>query len=103
MIVEITPDQVAERLRNQEPPIIVDVREPAEWAAGHIKGSKHIPIGQLFLRAAELDASREMIVVCRSGNRSRLACELLNGKGFKTANMIGGLIHWPDPELLTAE
>lgn len=102
LIKEITPEEVAERLRNREALTIIDVREPAEWAAGHIQGSLHIPLGHLFLRLDELEPSREIIVVCRSGNRSGLACELLTARGYKACNMVGGLLNWPDPQLLTA-
>lgn len=76
--------------------MIVDVREPNEWSAGHIAGAKHIPLGQLIERQHELDPKRETIVVCRSGNRSGLACELLAEKGFDVVNMTGGLNAWTD-------
>ena len=102
IVKEITPEEVARRLRSGEAVTVVDVREPAEWAAGHIRGSLHIPLGHLFLRLNELDERREIIVVCRSGNRSGLACEMLAARGYKAVNMAGGLLRWPDPELLTA-
>jgi rhodanese-related sulfurtransferase len=76
--------------------MILDVREPAEWSAGHIAGAKHIMLGQLLERQQELDPKRETIVVCRSGNRSGLACELLQERGFNVVNMTGGLSSWTD-------
>ncbi|GIP40832.1 rhodanese-like domain-containing protein [Paenibacillus sp. J31TS4] len=91
---EISPDELAERLASGEALFIVDVREPQEWAAGHLSGSLHIPLGQLPQRAGELDREREIILVCRSGNRSGLACELLGEQGFRTVNMTGGLLAW---------
>lgn len=48
------------------------------------------------MRLNELDPVRETIVICRSGNRSGMACELLNDKGFKVINMTGGLLAWTD-------
>ena len=91
-----TPEEVAHRLNNGEKLSLLDVREPEEWAAGHVAGSKHIPLGQLFERLDELDPSQETIVICRSGNRSGLACELLSEKGFHVVNMTGGLNAWTD-------
>ncbi|WP_080837409.1 rhodanese-like domain-containing protein [Cohnella massiliensis] len=91
-----TPQEVAARLNSGEKLNMLDVREPEEWAAGHVAGSKHIPLGQLSERLHELDPSQETIVICRSGNRSGLACELLSEKGFNVVNMTGGLNAWTD-------
>ncbi|GGH21869.1 rhodanese-like domain-containing protein [Paenibacillus segetis] len=93
---EISTSELASRLKNGESPIIVDVREPAEWVEGHIAGAKHIPLGQLIERMDELDKNQEMIIVCRSGGRSGLACELLSENGFDVVNMTGGLMSWTD-------
>ncbi|TYP70035.1 rhodanese-like domain-containing protein [Paenibacillus methanolicus] len=73
---------------------IVDVREIAEWEDGHIEGSISIPLGELSRRHAELDGGRETLVVCRSGNRSGLACELLESLGYDVINLTGGLLQW---------
>lgn len=91
-----TPQEVAARLNDGEKLDMLDVREPSEWAEGHVAGSKHIPLGQLSGRMRELDPSQEIIVICRSGNRSGLACELLGEKGFNVVNMTGGLNAWTD-------
>ncbi|MDQ0089122.1 rhodanese-related sulfurtransferase [Paenibacillus anaericanus] len=93
---EITPTELSNRLNIGEAPVIIDVREPAEWAEGHIAGAKHIPLGQLTGRLDELDKDIEMIIVCRSGGRSGLACELLSEHGFDVVNMTGGLMSWND-------
>lgn len=93
---EITPQQVAERLKNGEAPTLLDVREPAEWVEGHVIGAKHIPLGQLLMRIDELDPNGETIVMCLSGGRSGLACELLSEKGYNVVNMMGGLSAWTD-------
>lgn len=93
---EITPQQVAERLKNGEAPTLLDVREPAEWVEGHVIGAKHIPLGQLLMRIDELDPNAETIVMCLSGGRSGLACELLSEKGYNVVNMTGGLGAWTD-------
>lgn len=91
-----TPQEVATRLNHCEKLNVLDVREPEEWAAGHIEGAKHIPLGQLTERLRELNPNQETIVVCRSGNRSGLACEMLSEKGFNVTNMTGGLNAWTD-------
>ena len=91
---EITPEQLSARLQQGERIRMIDVREPNEWAAGHIAGSSHIPLGQLLERQDELDSQHEIIMVCRSGGRSGLACELLSEKGFDVVNMTGGLLAW---------
>jgi rhodanese-related sulfurtransferase len=93
---EITPQQVVERLKNGEALKLLDVREPAEWIEGHVIGAKHIPLGQLLMRIDELDPNVETIVMCLSGGRSGLACELLSEKGYDVVNMMGGLGAWTD-------
>ncbi|MBO9600516.1 MAG: rhodanese-like domain-containing protein [Cohnella sp.] len=92
----ITPQEVAARLKTGENLFLLDVREPAEWAQGHVAGATHIPLGQLVERRNELDPKRETIVICRSGNRSGLACELLSEQGYRVVNMTGGLNDWTD-------
>ncbi len=91
---EISAQELAERLQSGEVLNIVDVREDMEWEEGHIRGAKHIPLGQLPERCEELDPEQEWFVVCRSGGRSGLACELLSEAGYKVVNMTGGLLAW---------
>ncbi|WP_379152390.1 rhodanese-like domain-containing protein [Paenibacillus sp. sgz5001063] len=93
---EISPQKVAAQLKKGDSMIMLDVREPVEWAEGHIAGAKHIPLGVLLERLHELDPAQETIVMCRSGNRSGLACELLTERGFNVINMTGGLNNWTD-------
>lgn len=91
--VNISPEQV-ESLHKEQELNILDVREVYEFAQGKIPGSVNIPLGFLMQRLNELDKSKEYIVVCRSGNRSSLACQLLSGQGFNVKNMDGGLLSW---------
>jgi rhodanese-related sulfurtransferase len=73
---------------------IVDVREPDEWAAGHIPGAIHIPLGQLMVRQ-QLDPQRPVITVCRSGNRSLVAADQLIASGFRDVQSLsGGMQAW---------
>ena len=95
-IPQITAQDFVE-LRDQQPGRIalLDVREPAEVAAGAIAGSAHIPLGQLKSRAAELNPDRLLVVYCRSGYRSSIATSLLRRSGFRDiANLIGGIEAW---------
>ena len=88
------PFEVKERLKQGDKFTILDVREPDEWASGHIPGAKHIPLGDLEARHGELDKTGETVVVCRSGGRSSAACELLATKGYNVINMPGGMTAW---------
>ena len=63
--------------------VVLDVRSPAEFAAGARPGSLNIPLGELDARAGELDASKPVIVCCASGTRSAMAAAVLARRGFK--------------------
>jgi rhodanese-related sulfurtransferase len=79
------------------PITIVDVREPDEWRGGHIAGAKHIPLGDLPRRATEVDASRPVVTVCRSGRRSLDAVRILQAAGVADVkSMAGGMIAWQE-------
>lgn len=69
---------------------ILDVRTPAEYAEGHLKGSVHIPLDELRGRLGELDKSKPLYVNCRSGLRSYVACRILSQNGFDCYNLSGG-------------
>ena len=78
---------------------IVDVRWPNEWDAGHIEGAVHIPAPDLEERLDELDRSRPMVTVCRSGNRSTAAAGVLTGEGFRAESLDGGMVAWENAGL----
>ena len=74
---------------------ILDVRQPEEWNEVHVPDSTLIPLGELAARAAELPKDQEIVIVCRSGNRSAQARDLLLGAGFtQVTSMAGGLNQW---------
>nr|WP_289038981.1 rhodanese-like domain-containing protein [uncultured Allobacillus sp.] len=74
---------------------LVDVREPAEYAFGHIPSAVSIPFGELEARLDELEKDQEVYVVCRTGNRSDLAAQLLTEKGFENVyNVVPGMSTW---------
>jgi rhodanese-related sulfurtransferase len=93
-IWELTPqalEEVAARVQ------IVDVREQSEFdgAIGHIRDARLIPLGELPKRVDELDRSRPIVAVCRSGARSAQAVVLLQKAGFsQVANLAGGMLRW---------
>jgi len=74
---------------------IVDVREAYEWEAGHIDEAVHVPLNQLMAGGGQdLDRSRPVVAVCRSGNRSELAALILQARGYEAHNMQGGMEAW---------
>jgi rhodanese-related sulfurtransferase len=73
---------------------VVDVRYPNEWEAGHIAGAVHIPGDYIFDRVDELDPSRPVVTVCRTGSRSAEAAEDLAREGFDVQNLEGGVEAW---------
>ena len=79
----------------QDGAYILDVREPYEWKAGHIPGAKLIPLGNLALSSGDIPHLEPVIVVCRSGNRSAQARDLLKSLGFNhVTSMAGGMNDW---------
>ncbi len=74
---------------------IIDVREPAEYAFGHIPNSVSIPFGELENRIDELDKEKETYVICQTGSRSDLASQKLSAKGFSNViNVVPGMSKW---------
>jgi rhodanese-related sulfurtransferase len=92
-VAEVTPQQAHSRQASGA--VIVDVREPDEWRAGHIPGAVHIPLGQLGRQLHRLDRESDLIMVCRSGNRSAAATQALSQAGYsRVSNLAGGMIAW---------
>jgi rhodanese-related sulfurtransferase len=73
---------------------LLDVREDDEWAAGHVPGARHIPLGQLSARTAEVPQDHPVFVICRSGARSGRAVQALTGAGWQAVNVAGGMQDW---------
>ena len=95
----ITPEELKKRIDAGEKLNIVDVREPHEHEAFNI-GAQLVPLGRIqTMQADELDAlkDQELIVYCRSGNRSGQACLILDTMGFtNTVNVVGGMLAWQE-------
>ncbi len=75
--------------------VLLDVRDPHEWAAGHAVGAVHIPLTRLASRIDEVPRDRTVYVICASGNRSKVAAQILHRAGIESAvNVRGGTIAW---------
>ena len=95
------PDDVdvdtVEAVRQNPGVYLLDVREPNEYAAGHIPGITLIPMGEVAARLSELPRDKEIIVTCRTGNRSSQVADLLREQGFTNVhNMTGGIVAWEE-------
>jgi phage shock protein E len=76
--------------------VVVDVRTPAEFAAGHVPGARNIPVDQVAKRAAELGPpSTPIVLYCKSGRRSGAAIETLSKLGYSLLWNAGGYDGWP--------
>lgn len=73
--------------------VLLDVREPDEWVAGHAPGAMHVPLAGVSDAAARF-AGQEVLTVCRSGGRSAKAAETLAKAGVKVRNVAGGMTSW---------
>jgi len=75
--------------------LLLDVRQPEEYEAGHIPGAMLIPLGELEARREELERDKKIITYCRSGHRGMAAAIALCGLGFKDVhNLEGGILNW---------
>lgn len=91
----VTAPELAALLEGPEPPAVLDVRDPAEVAAGSIPGAVAIPLARLAERLGELDPARPVVAYCASGFRSAIAASLLAARGFVDASdLLGGYEAW---------
>jgi len=94
MVREMSVAELASRLGTEDEPLIVDVREQDEFAAWSIPGAINIPLGELAARMPTLPTDRELVAVCRSGNRSTRAADTLAHSDRQVANLAGGMLAW---------
>lgn len=98
--------QEAVMLMNHGNALVLDVREQSEFADGHIGQAKHIPLGSLANRLGEIEKykGKPIVAVCRSGNRSGVACGTLRKAGFENLhNLAGGMMAWDQAGLPKAK
>jgi rhodanese-related sulfurtransferase len=99
---EISPEELAERLRTGTGPALLDVREPWEHELCAIAGSRLCPMEELPCRVDEVDRDREVVVYCHHGIRSAAVVQWLRGQGIPAVNLVGGIDAWTlrvDPTL----
>ena len=96
-IREVTAESVRDALAEGRPIRLVDVRDPHEWAGGHLAGAVHVPLALLRPRIEETVPEREAEVVlyCKVGERSAFAAEALGAMGYRNvASLAGGIVRW---------
>lgn len=89
----IDPARLAEQLA-QRSVHVLDVRQPAEWRHGHIRGSQNVSLMHLKSRLATLPRNKTIVTVCASGHRSNVAARTLQRNGFEVENLKGGMHSW---------
>jgi molybdopterin/thiamine biosynthesis adenylyltransferase/rhodanese-related sulfurtransferase/molybdopterin converting factor small subunit len=94
---QITPTELVAKRAAGWDPLVVDVREPHEWEIVNLPDSVLIPVGDVPARMHELDSTRDIVLVCRTGVRSARALEQLRSAGFdRLKNLTGGIHAWAD-------
>ncbi|MFC8515402.1 rhodanese-like domain-containing protein [Streptomyces sp. NPDC057257] len=100
------PDRItvtrAHRLLRDGTAVLIDVREADEFRAGHAPGALHVPLSRLADSTAAVPglprdhgpAAPRLVLICRSGNRSRQAAELLAARGIAAVDVVGGMRGW---------
>jgi rhodanese-related sulfurtransferase len=102
-IPEITVDELAERLAAGA--LVIDVREPDEYTAGHVPSARPIPLGEVPDRAGEVPTDQTVYFICARGGRSRRAAEFVASQGVDAVNVAGGTMGWIEAghEVVTGE
>jgi hydroxyacylglutathione hydrolase len=96
----VSPLTLAEELAADDPPLVLDIRTPREWAAKHLKGSVSLPLAQLQARIEEVSRTRRIAVHCAGGYRSSIAASILNQYGITNLiELAGGLAAWEAAQL----
>ena len=91
---------------NRSKPLILDVRDAAEFAAGHIQGARHIPVAELAGRIKEIEKFKDkpVLVHCQKGMRAKAACSILREQQFSQLhNLQGGLDSWIEAKIAASE
>jgi rhodanese-related sulfurtransferase len=95
MVEHRSVQDIAGLLKSDNPPHIIDVREPWEWDIAHIEGSELIPLSTLPAKVAALDPSRTYAMLCHHGMRSEMAANWMAQHGFRSLiNIDGGIDAW---------
>ena len=93
-------------LMSRKSALVLDVREPDEFAQGHLQGARNVPLSQLESRIKELEKFRDkpVLVVCQRGSRASKAAKLLKAQNFSALNVLkGGMQAWLDANMPTGK
>jgi rhodanese-related sulfurtransferase len=90
----VSPAALDELSRRSDAPLLLDVRSPEEFAAGHVPGAVNIPHDQVGKRLSEIDGKRWVLVYCQSGRRASMAEGVLAGAGFDVRQVEGSWARW---------
>lgn len=94
-VPRVAPRELAATLADPaRRPLLIDVREPAEFLTGHIQGSRNIPLAELQPALGDVPRNRSLVFLCRSGVRSLRACALARRAGLEPRQLDGGLLAW---------
>ncbi len=98
MVAEISPDELADRLDDDDAPQLIDIRPPSAFARGHVPGARNVPMAELTGSVDEIEFEEEIVVACQIGQSSRQAVKLLSSfEGTGDAqlwSLQGGLDAW---------
>jgi hydroxyacylglutathione hydrolase len=102
-LANVTPQDLAHRLKQDRDLVVLDVRESVEWAGGHVPGARHIPMREVAQRIDEVPRDRTVAITCAGGARSSVVGSMLLAKGFTDlVNVWGGITGWAQAGLPTA-
>jgi rhodanese-related sulfurtransferase len=92
---QVGAPELAARLARGDSPILLDVRTPAEWAAGRIAGARHLPLAEILKACCSLPTDDEIVVYCGSGYRSNMAGSYMKNHGYgNVKSLAGGVLAW---------
>lgn len=98
--VRVTPGGLSDLMKSKSPPMIVDVRNDAEWNTASIDGTVHMPLISLLDKVDTLPRDRELVILCATGNRSSTAASLLSQRGLtRVTDLAGGIEAWQKQNL----
>ena len=97
VVMKIKPEDARKMLESGNPPALIDVREPDEFASGHIPNAVNVPLGDVVNGVIRLGIPKDqpVMVYCRTGRRSSEAASKLQGAGYQKIYDLGGITDWP--------
>jgi rhodanese-related sulfurtransferase len=91
----LTPQQYQQQfVQNKQKHLLLDVRQPDEFKNGHIPGAKNISVQTLEQRLNEVHKAQPIVLYCRSGNRTKMAAQVLGKAGYTQVYDLGGIMQW---------